>query len=44
MMIPTKTSAVQWWIWRMSRPAWTSKLRRSTDANASDTGTPRRGS
>ena len=29
---PTNTSAAQWWIWRITRPARTSKLMPSADS------------
>ena len=37
---PTKTSAVQWWIWRINRPALVSKLMRRTESYAADTWAP----
>ena len=43
-MAATKTSAAQWWIWRITSPARTSKLRRITESYAADTVWPRRGS
>ena len=42
-MAATKTSAAQWWIWRMTKPARTSKLRRITESKAADTDCPRNG-
>ena len=36
----TKSSAAQWWIWRMSRPPRTSKEMSSVEAYASDISTP----
>ena len=37
------TSAVQWWIWRTTRPARTSKLSAIVDSYASDMCRPRSG-
>ncbi len=42
-MAARKTSAAQWCIWRMTRPARTSKLSRTVDWKAADMGTPSRG-
>ena len=36
--------AAQWWIWRMTRPARTSKLSSRADRNAAVISTPRRAS
>ena len=43
-MEPTKTSAAQWCIWRMTRPLRTAKDRLTVDAKAADTLAPRSGS
>ena len=42
-MAARNTSAAQWWICRMTRPARTSKLRCTDDWKAADIGTPRNG-
>jgi hypothetical protein len=39
----TNTSEAQWWVWRTSSPAGTSKEIRITELNASVTGWPRSG-
>ena len=39
----TNSRAAQWWIWRMTMPARTSKLSRMADSYASDISTPRNG-
>ena len=39
----TNTTAVQWWIWRMSRPARTSNDKRITESKAADTTASRSG-
>jgi len=36
----TKISAAQWWIWRITRPARTSKLSEIADLYAADISTP----
>ena len=42
-LAPTNTSAAQWWIWRITSPARTSKLICSVERYASDMCTPRSG-
>ncbi len=37
------TRAAQWWIWRMTSPALTSKLSSSVERNAALISSPRRG-
>jgi hypothetical protein len=43
-MAPTKISAAQWCIWRISRPPFTSNEIRITESNAADTSVPCNGS
>ncbi len=37
---PMKSSAAQWWIWRITSPARTSKLTCNVDSYAADMRTP----
>ena len=40
----TKTSAAQWWVWRISSPPLTSKEIRIAESYATDISAPRSGS